>query len=175
MEELDETPVDIPRRNSEDGPNEDRPASGADQGRDGGTESADGHAQRTILLLSNIATQRRAPHLFSRCAGLVVVVSVEANLLIILISWFIHQVLKWIVVRSHSAGGAALLTLSTTMKLAYAALCLCLAVAFVAEDVSAEDKKDEKVITCLKSDPWAAGRLEITSQNQIRHNTFPME
>ena len=57
MEELDETPVDIPRRNSEDCPNEDRPTSGADQGRDGGAQGTDGHAKRAIVFTLGSGTQ----------------------------------------------------------------------------------------------------------------------
>jgi len=97
VEEFDETPVDIPRRNSEDCPNEDRPTSGADEGWDGGAEGADGHTKRAILFLPTNSSRRRAPHL-CRCAGLVVVVSVEAFLLILNINEFIRKFfLQWIV------------------------------------------------------------------------------
>lgn len=40
VEKTNKTPVDLPRRNSEDSPNEDRPASATDQCRNGGQKRA---------------------------------------------------------------------------------------------------------------------------------------
>lgn len=48
VEKTNKTPVDLPRRNSEDSPNEDRPASTADQRRNGSTQGANSHTQVAI-------------------------------------------------------------------------------------------------------------------------------
>jgi len=57
VEEIHETPVDITCCNSKYCPNEDRPASAADEGRDSRYESANCDTETLVLLVSVLAEE----------------------------------------------------------------------------------------------------------------------